>query len=1759
MKLLRLSLFLLLCAFAEKLLAQVTVSGANAGSNGSYTNLSGAAGAFFGINGFAQTGNNIMITITGNVTEPNSSNVALIGGAWTTISIKPSGGSWTITGAPAANGMIIFNGADNVTIDGSISGVVSLTIANTSSSASAMAIKLYNDATNNVIKYCNLQGRNASTQTASDGGIVTIAGTSGSTGNDNNYIQNCDFGPDAATLPFILIKGYGSGNANDLCQITNCALHDWIDLTAGNNTCAVYIASTFVSTWTISGNKFYQSSTRDIVAGGANDFYGLRIEGGGGYTVSNNVFGYNTSAGTGYLTFTNNIAGSHTSIDLYPISLNLNTTTSTISGNTIANIDFTTARSTNTGTTYSFVGIWLKGGKANITNNIIGSTSGTGSILFKQNLESGGTSPFLPVVGILISGSSANTISGNTIGGISISYTGSTGSVGAQGGNPFVAIYSNNTNSSFISGNTIGNSTANNITSVNTISGANIVGIKLTSAAGTTNTISSNTIQNLTCSGANAGISSNASVIGIQNTSFSGPSDAITGNTISNLTNTATSGSPATDVRGMYVTGGSGGLATALVVQQNWVHSLSVSSSSSTAQVSGITIFTGGNSATLVNNMISLGSGISNGNLFYGINYVSSTVTGYFNTVRIQGMPTSGSGNSHAFYCATTNALVLKNNIFINERSNSGTSTGTHYAIRFNSTPSTYTGTANDLFTSGTGGVLGYVGAANKTSLALWSAATTPVNQDNPAGSPPSLSMSFTFVSTIDLHIVANACDISTLNNAGTPIAGFTTDYDATSRSGTTPDIGADEVSNAIAWAGATSTDWNVSTNWSPQIVPTIYYDVTIPVVTTNYPVISSTTATCHSLTVIALASLTMNSASKLTIDATCSNATFTNAGTFTANSNTEVIFTKTLNSYTATIVPIAATQFENVTLNIGVGMGGSGTTVNGILQLKSGSYVFNSSAPTYSTNSTLQYNTNGSYTANAEWYDNTFSGSGWPQHVDIAGTGTKLVFNTAYPREMRGNLTIGSSDTLALSSTLGGDLYIKGNWTRAAIGVFIPVGRLVKFNGTANQTITVTGGGIETFHYVEVNKSAGDLYLSNTAGNLTSMKITMYNYSGSVYTYLTMSGGNINLNGQTLFWAAPTAMTSGQTASYWNATGGIRSVTGTGTVSVTGTLYATSFLVTSTSSGTLLFDQNVTLKDATGEINFGTGNLTTIKGVFQVDNGGAAVGNAAHYDTGSILRFTGGNDYQVGLNDITWANGVSGDIGIPYHLEITTAASSTDLIIQAANVADHLIRGNLTITGSTLQLSTGATGDLYINGDWTRTNGSFSPNSKTVIFSGASLQTISLNAGYETYYGLKINNASGIALSGATSSVSVSNLLTLTNGLITTGSNEVSVTNDATGSISYPASNSSAASWVNGNLRRKITTGVYAFPVGTSTLTNGDGYELALFDFATNSNVDNLLGRFTADATTTADETFSLTVNGTVIVDRLNAGYWNFKPYDAALALVASPSCTYNVALNERGHSNSAASPFYYAVIKRVDSADPTGAVWNQQCGTHVNATQSESGGTAYAERSDYSCNSFSDFSIGVGTFILPVELTTFTVSLIGENSLLEWNTQSEWNSNYFAIERSLDGIQFEEIGITNAAGSSTVPNNYFYTDYEVTELGVTKIYYRLRMVNLDQTFTYSPVRWVELQEQDVAASIFVFPNPAHDNTSISLYAASEQSALLQLVDVSGKVFFEMTPDLKKGINFIEVDHLDKISAGLYFIHVICGRDFYSTKLVKE
>ncbi|HNP55292.1 MAG TPA: hypothetical protein PKK69_11750, partial [Ferruginibacter sp.] len=222
------------------------------------------------------------------------------------------------------------------------------------------------------------------------------------------------------------------------------------------------------------------------------------------------------------------------------------------------------------------------------------------------------------------------------------------------------------------------------------------------------------------------------------------------------------------------------------------------------------------------------------------------------------------------------------------------------------------------------------------------------------------------------------------------------------------------------------------------------------------------------------------------------------------------------------TISPGTGVTLHNVRLNSGgvsgVNMGGGNTTITGTLELASGGFVAAGTAPTYSSSpaSTLQYNCSCNYGVYEEWYANTYGTSpGVPHHVTIAA-GSSLNFGSNNtPHEMRGDLSISSTSTFALSTVANGNLYIKGNWTRAAGGTFTHNNRLVRFNGTSgNQTITVTGGGTETFAYLAIDKSAGQILNFAAAPNATNVTV-----SGAGGTAFQFYNGDIDLNQNTLLF----------------------------------------------------------------------------------------------------------------------------------------------------------------------------------------------------------------------------------------------------------------------------------------------------------------------------------------------------------------------------------------------------------------------------------------------------------------------------------------------------------------------------------------------------------------------------------------------------------------------------------------------------------------
>lgn len=114
----------------------------------------------------------------------------------------------------------------------------------------------------------------------------------------------------------------------------------------------------------------------------------------------------------------------------------------------------------------------------------------------------------------------------------------------------------------------------------------------------------------------------------------------------------------------------------------------------------------------------------------------------------------------------------------------------------------------------------------------------------------------------------------------------------------------------------------------------------------------------------------------------------------------------------------------------------------------------------------------------------------------------------------------------------------------------------------------------------------------------------------------------------------------------------------------------------------------------------------------------------------------------------------------------------------------------------------------------------------------------------------------------------------------------------------------------------------------------------------------------------------------------------------------------------------------------------------------------------------------------MGEGT--LPVTLISLSGRKVTDGNRLEWVTASEFNSDRFMVEKSLDGTSFENIGQVSAAGFSNNITPYQYLD-EKPATGNN--YYRLKMIDRDATFRYSNVLLIANRTNDQAGKLY--PNP--------------------------------------------------------------------------
>jgi hypothetical protein len=439
--------------------------------------------------------------------------------------------------------------------------------------------------------------------------------------------------------------------------------------------------------------------------------------------------------------------------------------------------------SSGTGTGGPFRGIYVASGLAHVgatsggasgTGNTIGSLGATGSITYTSSSTSASD-----LTGIYNYGSSNWIVMNNNIGGVTVSNS-------STGAASFYAIrcYTSTSVATTIQNNTIGGAVANSIQSTTTATGTVVQGYY---AQSSNSTVTGNTIRNMTSAGG-TGTGSGPALAGIVMFSTS-VNNTVSQNTIHSLSNThATTVGHVTGI--MYQSSSGTNL-----VERNLIHSLSAASAS--AVINGIYINAG--TTTYRNNMIRLGINAAGNSIMTGcaINGISETIAGtdnmYFNSVFIGGWDVGGAANTFAFQSAITlNTRNYLDNIFWNNRSNGGSGTGKHYAIKVGGSaanPAGLTSNYNDLLANGTGGVLGLFNAVDQPTLAAWRTAT---GQDllSLSGNPQFIAPNGD-AATVDLHI--HATNPTPIEQAGSAVGSVTDDFDGQLRASWTPtDIGAD-------------------------------------------------------------------------------------------------------------------------------------------------------------------------------------------------------------------------------------------------------------------------------------------------------------------------------------------------------------------------------------------------------------------------------------------------------------------------------------------------------------------------------------------------------------------------------------------------------------------------------------------------------------------------------------------------------------------------------------------------------------------------------------------------------------------------------------------------------------------------------------------------------------------------------------------------------------------------------------------------------
>lgn len=190
---------------------------------------------------------------------------------------------------------------------------------------------------------------------------------------------------------------------------------------------------------------------------------------------------------------------------------------------------------------------------------------------------------------------------------------------------------------------------------------------------------------------------------------------------------------------------------------------------------------------------------------------------------------------------------------------------------------------------------------------------------------------------------------------------------------------------------------------------------------------------------------------------------------------------------------------------------------------------------------------------------------------------------------------------------------------------------------------------------------------------------------------------------------------------------------------------------------------------------------------------------------------------------------------------------------------------------------------------------------------------------------------------------------------------------------------------------------------------------------------------------------------------------------------------------------------------------------------------------------------NSTQIYARSFSNWALPVTLTQFTAWRVNNTAQIRWTTLNESALKEYAVERSLDGIGFSDVGFI-AAKNETGEHAYNFVD-DIAHITAKKIFYRLRLVEKDGKFSYSKIITLTIDTKQQAT---IYPNPVKDVLHINTGTAVYRTVIIH--DILGRVV--LTRSLSSGISAIPVQ---KLIPGRYSIIMYSDNDRITQSFIKE